>query len=133
MSTLIRLKKIVPTVITKKIKSWLESEIRKYKAPRMVWGYKDSTGEWRKRTRISDTVFFYHPERITIADNVFVWHYSIIDGTGGLKIGEGSQIGAWVGIFTHSSHIAHGINLIKRIFLPKFATAGINNSGKPYG
>jgi acetyltransferase-like isoleucine patch superfamily enzyme len=48
----------------------------------------------------------YHPERIRIADNVFVWHYAILDGTGGLEIGEGSQIGAWVGIFSHSSHIA---------------------------
>jgi acetyltransferase-like isoleucine patch superfamily enzyme len=48
----------------------------------------------------------YHPERIDVADNVFVWHYTILDGTGGLKIGEGTQIGAWVGIFTHSSHIA---------------------------
>lgn len=72
----------------------------------MVWGYRNSTGEWCPRTRISDTVFIYHPERITIADNAFVWHYSILDGTGGLDIGEGSQIGAWVGIFTHSSHIA---------------------------
>jgi len=48
----------------------------------------------------------YYPERIRISDNVFVWHYTILDGTGGLEIGEGSQIGAWVGIFTHSSHIA---------------------------
>jgi acetyltransferase-like isoleucine patch superfamily enzyme len=37
---------------------------------------------------------------------VFIWHYTILDGTGGLDIGEGTQIGAWVGIFTHSSHIA---------------------------
>ncbi len=72
----------------------------------MVWGYIDSTGEMRSRTRISDTVFMYHPERIRISDNVFVWHYTILDGTGGLEIGEGSQIGAWVGIFSHSSHIA---------------------------
>lgn len=72
----------------------------------MVWGYKDSDGEFRDRTRISDTVFMYHPERIRISDNVFVWHYTILDGTGGLEIGEGTQIGAWVGIFTHSSHIA---------------------------
>lgn len=55
---------------------------------------------------MSDTVFFYHPERIRVSENVFVWHYTILDGTGGLEIGEGSQIGAWVGIFTHSSHIA---------------------------
>lgn len=80
--------------------------LKKIKSPRMVWGYRDSTGEFRARTRISDTVFMYHPERIKVADNAFVWHYSIMDGTGGLEIGEGSQIGAWVGMFTHSSHIA---------------------------
>jgi acetyltransferase-like isoleucine patch superfamily enzyme len=72
----------------------------------MLWGYLDASGEWRSRTRVSDTVFFYHPERISMADNVFVWHYTILDGTGTLEIGEGTQIGAWVGVFTHSSHIA---------------------------
>jgi len=72
----------------------------------MLWGFENSSGEYWLRTRISDTVFFYHPESINIADNVFVWHYTILDGTGGLEIGEGTQIGAWVGIFTHSSHIA---------------------------
>jgi acetyltransferase-like isoleucine patch superfamily enzyme len=88
------------------IKAWIHRKVMKYKAPRMIWGFKDCTGSRRPRTRISDTVFFYHPERIEIADNVFIWHYTILDGTGGIRIGEGSQIGAWVGIFTHSSHIA---------------------------
>jgi acetyltransferase-like isoleucine patch superfamily enzyme len=72
----------------------------------MVWGYMNPNGPWVERTRISDTVCMYCPEKISIADNVFVWHYTILDGTGGLEIGEGAQIGAWVGIFTHSSHIA---------------------------
>lgn len=72
----------------------------------MVRGYFDSSGEWRPRTRISDTVSIYRPENIRIADNVFVGHYSILDGTGGLDIGAGTQLSAWVGIFTHSSHIA---------------------------
>lgn len=88
------------------IKSWLLEKVGRLKEPRMVWGYQDSTGAWRPRTRISDTAWLNHAERIRIADNVFVWHYTILDGTGGLEIGEGSQIGAWVGIFTHSSHIA---------------------------
>jgi acetyltransferase-like isoleucine patch superfamily enzyme len=35
-----------------------------------------------------------------------VFHYSILDASHGLTIGEGCQIGAWVGLFTHSSHIA---------------------------
>jgi len=76
------------------------------KSPKMIYGYMDSTGHFRPRTRCSDTVFFYRPEKIKIADNVFIWHYTIIDGTGGITIEEGCQIGAWVGIFTHSSHIA---------------------------
>lgn len=75
------------------------------KRPRMIWGYRDAAG-WRLHTRVSDTVFMYHPERIRIADNVFIWHHTILDGVGGIEIGEGTQIGGWVGVFTHSSHIA---------------------------
>lgn len=97
---------ILPTNIRQFLRWKINEGIRRFKQPRMLWGYRDSTGQWRDKTRISDTVFFYHPERIKIADNVFVWHYSILDGTGGLEIGEGSQIGAWVGLFTHSSHMA---------------------------
>lgn len=88
------------------IRNWLQERRRAAKAPKMLWGYNDMAGGWRARTRISDTVFFYHPERIKIADNVFVGHYSILDGTGSLEIEEGAQLAAWVGIFTHSSHIA---------------------------
>lgn len=72
----------------------------------MVWGYRDAKGEFRERTRISDTALLRRPENLFIADNVFIWHYTILDGTAPIRIGEGSQIGAWVGIFTHSSHIA---------------------------
>ena len=80
--------------------------IRELKAPHMVYGFTGTDGVFRPRTRLGDTVCLVHPERIAIADNVFVWHYSILDGTGGIEIGEGTQIGAWVGIFTHSSHLA---------------------------
>jgi acetyltransferase-like isoleucine patch superfamily enzyme len=100
MMTLLR--KLIPGPL----KRVLRAEIQALKAPKMIWGYRDSNGEYRNRTRISDTVFLYYPEKISIADNVFVWHYSILDGTGGLSVGEGTQIGAWVGIFTHSSHIS---------------------------
>lgn len=75
-------------------------------APRMIWGYLDSNGEHRPKTRISNIVFFHHPENIRISDNVFVGHYSILDGTGGLEIQEGVQIAGWAGLYTHSSHIA---------------------------
>jgi acetyltransferase-like isoleucine patch superfamily enzyme len=80
--------------------------IRKRKSPKYIWGYKDSDGSWNPRTRISDTVYIGHPERITIKDNVFIGHYSILDGIGGIEIGKGAVLSAWVGVFTHSAHIA---------------------------
>jgi len=100
------LKKIYFTPVGKWLSKIISPIIRRIKSPLMLWGYQDISGAWRTHTRISDTVFFYHRERISIQDNVFVWHYTILDGTGHLEIGEGSQIGAWVGIFTHSSHLA---------------------------
>lgn len=100
------LRHIVPVGLKIKLHRWLQEKQRDFKSPKMLWGYLNASGDWRPRTRISDTVYFYHPERINIADNVFVWHYTILDGMGTLEIEEGAQIGAWVGIFTHSSHIA---------------------------
>jgi acetyltransferase-like isoleucine patch superfamily enzyme len=100
------LRLLIPTALRRTLGRKLELTLRRFKSPQMLWGYQDASGAWRERTRTSDTVFFYHPENIFIEDNVFVWHYTILDGTDRLEIGEGSQIGAWVGIFTHSSHIA---------------------------
>ena len=79
---------------------------RDRKAPRMLRGYADATGQWRAWVRMSDTAVIQCPEQVILEDRCFVWHYSILDGTGGLEIGEGSHIGAWVGIFTHSSHLS---------------------------
>ncbi len=106
MNIIKALKKITPGPIKRFVRAKLNHLIAKVKTPRMVWGYQDSNGEWRPRTRISDTVFMNHPERIKIEDNVFIGHYSILDGTGGLEVGEGVQLAAWNGIYTHSSHIA---------------------------
>lgn len=100
------LRKILPSQLRTTLNKKLYLAARRFKTPRMFWGYQDASGEWREKTRISDTAFLNHPEKIFIAENVFIWHYTILDGTGGLEILEGAQIGAWVGIFTHSSHIA---------------------------
>jgi acetyltransferase-like isoleucine patch superfamily enzyme len=73
----------------------------------MVYGYYDLVDRiHRRRTRLSSSAVLLCPRNISIADNCWIWHYSIIDGSCGVSIGEGVQIGAWVGIFTHSSHIA---------------------------
>lgn len=100
------LRTVVPAHLRRYLRGKLNSEIRRLKAPRMVWGYRDASGAWREQTRISDTVFLNRPERVFVEDFVFVGHYTILDGTGGLTIGEGSGISAWVGIFTHSVHLS---------------------------
>lgn len=97
---------LIPTSVRLRLRKWIQVRQRNAKAPKMLWGYPDSSGNWRPGTRISDTVFFYHPERISIADNVYVGHFTILDGTGFLEIDEGVQIAGLSGIFTHSSHIA---------------------------
>lgn len=100
------LKSLFPVEIRSRVRHSPNSFARRLKSPKMLFGYPDSSGKWRPMTRISDSAFLYHPDKIQIEDNVFVWHYTILDGTGGLKIGTGCQIGAWVAIYTHSSHIA---------------------------
>jgi acetyltransferase-like isoleucine patch superfamily enzyme len=131
--------KVLPKPIKISGRKYYNHFWRSVKEPKMLWGYLDSTGKWRPKTRISDTAYLYHPERIKIANNVFVWHYSILDGMGGLEIQEGSQIGAWVGIFSHSSHMAirlygdhyHEVNEndkqaypIKRVSIGKYSFVG---------
>lgn len=100
------LRTVVPANLRRSLRRKLNSEMRRLKAPRMVWGYQDASGAWREQTRISDTVFLNRPERVFVEDFVFIGHYTILDGTGGLTIGEGSGISAWVGIFTHSVHLS---------------------------
>lgn len=75
--------------------------------PRMLNNiYVNPNGEVSKNTRFSSTVDFVTKNKIRLGDNIFIWHHSILDGTGELEIEEGCQIGANVGIFTHSSHIS---------------------------
>lgn len=74
--------------------------------PRMLNNiYKNADGIVSKNTRFSSTVDFVNQDKIILGNNVFIWHHSILDGTGELEIGEGCQIGANVAIFTHSSHM----------------------------
>lgn len=102
---------IIKKIMPKAVKSYIRSEIlrvlRENKAPQMIYGYQDPvTGEMLPRTRISDSTVIYNPENVKFANNVFVGHYAILDGTEPVTIGEGTQIGHWVGLFTHSSHNA---------------------------
>jgi acetyltransferase-like isoleucine patch superfamily enzyme len=75
--------------------------------PFMVYGYKSKFDKkYYKNVRISSSAVILDPHKLEIEDNVWIWHHSIIDASNGVKIGTGCQIGAWVGIFSHSSHKA---------------------------
>lgn len=75
--------------------------------PFMVYGfYSKGQGRFLRNTRVSSTVSIISPKNLEIGDQCWIWHHSIIDASNGVKIGIGVQIGAFVGIFTHSSHIS---------------------------
>lgn len=78
-----------------------------FQKPFMVYGYRNKvTGKFLKKVRISSTAVIMDKRKFDIGDNVWIWHDTIIDASHGVKIGEGTQIGANCGIFTHSSHMA---------------------------
>ena len=72
--------------------------------PFMLYGYFDKpSGKFRKFTRISSNAVIMNKAGLSMGENVCVWHSTILDATEGITIGDGCQIGAWVGIFTHGS------------------------------
>lgn len=78
-----------------------------YSKPFMIYGYfNKKNGHFMRQTRISSTATLRRRENIDIDNYVYIYHYSVIDGYKGVKIGKGTQIGSWVGIFTHSAHMS---------------------------
>lgn len=73
----------------------------------MVYGYYNKvTKKYLRDVRISSTVDIINKQKLDVGDNVWINHYTRIDASTGVKIGEGCQIGSSVGIFSHSSHNA---------------------------
>jgi hypothetical protein len=99
-----------------RIMSIMANFIASWGKPFMVYGYCDPhTGVFRKYTRMSSKVTIMNKHNLSVADHVWIWHYSIIDATEGITIEEGAQIGAWVGIFTHGSE--NSIRLLGKEFI----------------
>lgn len=91
-----------------------------FKRPFMAYGYRDRvSGSFRKLTRISSSAVLGDADRIAVGDSVWIWHYTIIDGSNGVTIGEGTQIGAWVGIFSHGSQVSVRLHGKDYISIPK--------------
>lgn len=74
--------------------------------PRMVGGFVRGDGEFLPHTRVSNSTVVFAPDKLALGDHVFIGHFSVLDATYGLRIGEGCQIGFFTGVFTHSSHAA---------------------------
>lgn len=81
-----------------------EAPFEDIKRPKMVYGWTNSDGTFRPHTRISDSTHVHARENVKIADEVFIGHFTWLDGTELLEIGRGAQISGRAGIFTHSSH-----------------------------
>lgn len=84
--------------------------------PRMIYGYFDLRHrKYHKYVRVSSSAILLNKANLKLHDHVWIWHHTIIDSTEGVEIGEGAQVGAWVGIFTHGSESS--IRLLGREFV----------------
>lgn len=90
----------------KRVINHIQHRILRLFRPVMISGYKRYDGVKLKKTRYGSTTLFQGKDKLHIEDNVFINHYCFIDGSNGLRIGEGSQICCWVSLLTHSSHIS---------------------------
>ena len=84
----------------------LKMALSRLLGPRTVWGYVRSDGVYLPHTRVSNHSQIVSRERLDIGDHVYIGHFSVLDASGGLHLGEGCQIAGFSGIYTHSSHVA---------------------------
>ena len=77
----------------------------------MLYGYYNKIQHKLFRgTRVSTSAYITNPAKLDIGDNVWINHNVRIDASGGVKIGEGCQIGYASMILSHSSHLAIRLN-----------------------
>lgn len=70
----------------------------------MVYGFFNKAQKrFFKKTRIASSVKLSDKKNIDINDNVWIGHYCLLDGIGGIKIDEGVHIASHTCIYTHSS------------------------------
>ncbi|NVN94890.1 MAG: acyltransferase [Bacteroidetes bacterium] len=84
--------------------------------PFMVYGfYNPVKKRFYKNTRISSSAKLVDKQNIDIGDNVWIGHYCLLDGIGGISIGEGVNIASHSCIYTHSSQ--NSIRLLGKKFI----------------
>lgn len=78
-----------------------------FKKPFMVYGfYNSKEKKFFNKTRISSSAKLVGKGNISIKNNVWVGHYCLLDGIGGIEIEEGVNIASHTCIYTHSSENA---------------------------
>ena len=108
--------------------------LAKFITPFMVYGYWNKpTGNFRKLTRVSSTAVMICKKKINIGENCWIGHHSILDGSNGLKIGEGVQIAGLSGIYSHSSHKAIRLYGKRYIEIPDSKRVGYIRSAVEIG
>lgn len=55
--------------------------------------------------RIRERAKIFAPEKLTLGTNIWIGEGAMIDAQGGLTIGDNTQIGLYVMIWTHTSHM----------------------------
>ena len=79
--------------------------------PFMVYGYYNHVQKkFFRNVRISSSSYITDKHKLDLGDNVWVNHYTRIDASGGVSIGEGCQIGFGSAILSHSTHNAIRLN-----------------------
>lgn len=87
-----------------------------FRKPFMIYGFYNSVEKkFLKKTRIGSTVILVDKKNINIKDAVWVGHYSLLDGIGGILIGEGVNIASHTCVYTHSSQ--NSIRLVGKKFI----------------
>ena len=80
----------------------------------MVYGYRNPiTKKYNRATRISSSAYVTGKGKLDIGDNVWVNHNVRIDASGGVKIGDGCQIGYSSMILSHMAIRLNGEEFIK--------------------
>jgi len=96
--------------------SFLLNTIAFVHKPFMVYGFYNRVQKrFYKNTRLSSSAKLINKQNIDIADNVWIGHYCLLDGIGGITIGEGVNIASHSCIYTHSSQ--NTIRLLGKKFI----------------
>jgi acetyltransferase-like isoleucine patch superfamily enzyme len=78
---------------------WLQN-----RSPRMVFPYRGVHGKIVEGTRVSNSTFIDHPEKLILGKKVYIGHFNFLEASHGMEIGDGCQVTNFVSITTHSSH-----------------------------